>query len=140
MRLGTRLRRRVSAAIFALALAALAALTARRAVGLASDRTARDAVGELRFYHWAYRDPRLIRWLSEESARLSPGEAVLATCAPECDTGWLWVMGAYGMPRQAVVASKTSGELERMRIRPARFEWTRSGVRLVPRGAADGDR
>jgi hypothetical protein len=134
----SRWTRRGAAAAAALVFVAVAIVTAARAVALNRRAPPLDAVGERRFHRWADRDPRLLPWLAEAAARSRPGEAVIATCSPECETHWLWVMAAYGLPRQQVVAAKTEGDSRG--LRPTKVEWSRSGLRLIGRRNADGPR
>lgn len=112
----------------------IAAVTASRAVALASGRAPLDAVGESRFRRWADRDPPLVGGLEAAGRELRPGQAVLAVCAPSCDTSWFWAMAAYGLSRQAVVDAKTEGEVGR--VFPARIERAAGGVRILPRSGA----
>lgn len=113
----------------------IAAVTASRAVALASGRTPLGAVGESRFLRWAYRDGPLVGRLEAAGRGLAPGQAVLPVCAPTCDTSWFRAMAVYGLPGQVVVDARTEGQVGR--VFPTRVERSIDGIRLLPRSDAE---
>ncbi len=136
-----RARRILASIAFTAVFLGTAAVSVRRAAALAASGPPLDAVGERRFMRWANRDAALAGRLEDAGRTLEPGQAVLAVCAPSCDTSWFWAMAAYGLSRQAVVDAKTEGELGR--VFPTRVVRTAGAVRLLPRsdaGRGDGAR